>query len=169
MGKSITELKLTPYMTAIAERTFCVCKGLTSVVIPEGITEIGGGVFSECSNIETVRFPTTLTAIGSAAFNACTSLYDISTLQYTHVVNAGNDLFMDCKNIEEAILPETLEVLGIVTSINARGTTFRGCTKLKHVVIKSKNLLTIGSGCFGNCDLLKTAGPIGGNYDIEYA
>ena len=51
-----------------------------------------------------------------------------------------------------------------VTSIGDEA--FDGCTSLRKVVFKNKELIL--SGNFTNCPLLKTAGPIGGNYNIEY-
>ena len=162
---SIVDLKLTPYMTTIAQNAFTACKGLTRVVIPEGMVSINNEAFDECYNVKEVVFPTTLEYIGSTSFGSMLNLEDISTLENTSVKVINADAFISCRKIREAILPETIEQLGGVS----RGVVFRDCSNLSHVVIKSKSLSAIGTGNFGGCPKLTSAGPIGGDYSIEYA
>ena len=161
----IVVLKLTPYMTTIAQNAFTACRGLTRVVIPEGIVSVNNEAFDECYNVKEVVFPTTLEYVGSTSFGSMLNLEDISTLENTSVTVINADAFISCGKIREAILPETLEQLGGVS----RGVVFRDCSNLSHVVIKSKSLSAIGTGNFGECPKLTSAGPIGGDYSIEYA
>ena len=162
----ITNLKLTPYMTAIADGAFAATRGITELTIPEGITSIGYVSFQECTKLTKVNFPATLTMIGSEAFKACSKLKDILSLEHTKLREVNDDAFIDCTSIDKVILPETLVRLGWADS---RGMVFRGCNSLSKVIIKSKGLVTMGQGNFCGCPLLKTAGPIGSGCNIEYA
>lgn len=56
-------------------------------------------------------------------------------------------------------LPDALESIGQCA--------FSGCEKLKHVTIP-EDVDTMGQNAFRDCPLLKTAGPAGGKYDIEF-
>ena len=78
----------------------------------------------------------------------------------------NEEAFIDCASIDKVVLPETLVRLGWADS---RGMVFRGCNSLSKVIIKSKDLVTMGQGNFCGCPLLKTAGPIGSGCNIEYA
>ena len=162
---SISNLRLTPYMTSIASAAFESNKLLTSLVIPEGISSIDSYAFESCSNIETITFPTTLTSIRSTAFGNCSSLKKAIGFGDTKVTTMGDDVFISCLNLEEIILPETLRSMGS----NIRGCIFRYDSSLKHVVIKSSILNVMGPGTFGGCSSLKSAGPIGSGADIEFA
>ena len=71
---SIVDLKLTPYMTTIAQNAFTACRGLTRVVIPEGIVSVNNEAFDECYNVKEVVFPTTLEYIGSTSFGSLLNL-----------------------------------------------------------------------------------------------
>ena len=162
-------------MTSIAQNAFTANKNLTEVIIPEGILRVNSEAFDECSNITKVVFPTTLEYIGGTAFASMINLEDISTLKDTRVTIIEADAFSDDSNLREVILPETLIQLGGYIFYDdrgieqRRGVVFRNCRNLSHVVIRSKSLIYVGSGNFGGCPLLTSAGPIGGNYSIEYA
>ena len=90
---SIVDLKLTPYMTTIAQNAFTACRGLTRVVIPEGIVRVNNEAFDECYNVTEVVFPKTLEYIGSTSFGSMLNLEDISTLENTSVKVINADAF----------------------------------------------------------------------------
>ena len=108
----ITNLKLTPYMTAIADGAFAATRGITELTIPEGITSIGYVSFQECTKLTKVNFPSTLTMIGGEAFKACSKLKDILSLEHTKLREVNDDAFIDCTSIDKIVLPETLVRLG---------------------------------------------------------
>lgn len=67
------------FLSAISDDTFNGCKGLTSIVIPEGITSIGSMAFKDCDQITTVSIANSVTQIGSQAFSGvsinCNSIF----------------------------------------------------------------------------------------------
>ncbi len=61
-------------VTAIGERAFRYCSGLTSVHIPESVTEIGYCAFEGCAGLTSVDIPGSVKAIGDWAFSGCAGL-----------------------------------------------------------------------------------------------
>lgn len=61
-------------VTAIGERAFAGCDGLTSVTIPKGVTSIAFGAFDFCSNLTSVVIPKTVKEVGAWAFSGCSGL-----------------------------------------------------------------------------------------------
>lgn len=57
-------------VTAVDDRAFQNCTGLTAITIPEGVTRIGRLAFMGCTALESISLPTTLTVLGSYAFTA---------------------------------------------------------------------------------------------------
>ena len=59
-------------VTVIAQRAFVSCKGLNSIVIPEGVTTIAGEyAFHGCSNLSRITIPSSMTNIGDGSFYNC--------------------------------------------------------------------------------------------------
>lgn len=71
----------------------------------------------------------------------------------------GRAAFADCYKLENVSIPNTVETIGEYA--------FRYCSSLNKIIIPS-SVLTIGSNVFQGCDALKSAGPIGGSYNIQY-
>ena len=65
-------------VTVIAQRAFVSCKGLNSIVIPEGVTTIAGEyAFHGCSNLSRITIPSSMTNIGDGSFYNCSSISDV--------------------------------------------------------------------------------------------
>ena len=65
-------------VTVIAQRAFVSCKGLNSIVIPEGVTTIAGEyAFHGCSNLSCITIPSSMTNIGDGSFFNCSSISDV--------------------------------------------------------------------------------------------
>ncbi|MBQ6190295.1 MAG: Ig-like domain-containing protein, partial [Bacteroidaceae bacterium] len=51
-------------VVAIGERAFCMCEGLTSVILPPTIVSIGKSAFAWCSTLKFLTFPENVKSIG---------------------------------------------------------------------------------------------------------
>ena len=66
-------------LTAIKSSTFGYCRGLTTLVIPEGVTSILGssfdwyGAFYQCSSLKSILIPNSVNYIDVYAFNGCSA------------------------------------------------------------------------------------------------
>ena len=186
---SITKLTFTPYITEIASSAFESCSDLTEIIMPTNIVDIGDQAFAGCSKLSgDLVFPKTLSRLGnyvfqstsatSADFSACEKLTKIGIADFIYcnflkkiafppnLMQISQDAF-EVTALEEVILPETLQLLGTWNGSELSGYAFAGCSNLKHVVISSK-LSQIGPMTFSNCPLLTSAGPLGGDYAIEF-
>ena len=63
---------------AIYEFAFSVCRGLTSVTIPDSVTSIENHAFEGCSSLTSVTIPDSVTSIGMDAFRGCGSLTSVT-------------------------------------------------------------------------------------------
>ena len=81
-------------VTAIGERAFSGCSGLTSVIIPEGVTSIGEDAFSGCSGLTSINIPNSVKGILGGAFSGCSGLSSISIPNSVTYICGG--AFEDC-------------------------------------------------------------------------
>jgi len=68
-------------VTMIGEEAFKDCKGITSVIIPEGVKEIGAKAFDGCKNLSSVVIPTSLTYLSRECFMSCYKLTDVKGME----------------------------------------------------------------------------------------
>ena len=76
------------------------------------------------------------------------------------VTSIGNTAFLYNDELETVQLPSTLTRIG--------GGAFFKLPKLRKVNIPS-SVTEVGNLAFAQCDMLETAGPAGGNYNVEIA
>lgn len=131
----------------IASGAFYNCKGLKSVVIPEGVTYIGekytngevpNGAFEGCTNLKEIVFPESVVSIGNLAFADCTSLIHINLPKQLKEIANGS--FYNCTSLSEISIPKTLKVL----------TGFAKCSNLKKIDIPN-TVIEIGIQAFQDC------------------
>ena len=153
----LTSVNIPSSVTRIENSTFENCSSLTSITIPESVTTIGNYVFSGCSSLVSVTIPSSVTTIGEYAFNNCSKLTSVTIP--SSVTTIGENAFYKCSGLTSITIPEG------VTSIG--NYAFSGCSNLTSVTIPS-SVTTTGDNAFKDCSKLKTAGPIGGGYNIEF-
>ncbi len=127
---------------------------LESIRIPDSIIEIKGSIVIGTKNVEIICNPNTYA--------------DYYATKYNYKNCRENELLLYSPepNLKEVIIDDKFYKL--------QNRAFMNCKDLKKVVL-SKNLYEIAEnsqvradGPFNECELLKTAGPIGSNCDIEY-
>ena len=149
------------------------CRFLASVVISEGIEGIGYDVFENCINLEKVTIPSSVNVIGGSnlidgPFGGCPKLQTAGPIGSGSNIEFGWDdeiprfAFAQCSSLTKVVIPESINKVG--------GYAFYDCTNLTKVILYKNTVLSTGSTggvSFDSCMLLKTMGPIGGDYNIE--
>ena len=166
-------------VTAIDDRAFNVCSGLTSLRLPNTLRTIGQGAFSACTSLGYVKIPEGVEFIGDAAFYGCASLLMMQLP--ASVSHIGREAFARCSRLERITVDERNEHYKAVDGVlynkvgitllafpGGKGETFHvpadvneicasafmGCTKLKHVTV-SNGVTSIGDAAFYGCDVLQ--------------
>lgn len=116
------------------------------------------GWYSYKDKIKKVEIREGITSIGDSAFSWCDCLEYITIPD--SVTEIGTDAFWYCKSL--------ITVSGGSKLKKIYSDAFGNCTQLKSIIIPASVEKIGGRGIFIGCENLKTAGPIGGNYDIEY-
>ncbi|MBR9937643.1 leucine-rich repeat protein [Oscillospiraceae bacterium Marseille-Q3528] len=135
-----------------------------NVNIPAGIETIGREAFQNCGNIRKVIIPESIQSILNGAFDGCLLLKtagktgsdcDIEIGWKTNIPSPVVSLFQYCERVE---LPEGIKEIGAYT--------FSSADKLEKLIIHGE-LEAISNNAFSQCELLKTAGEIGSDCNIE--
>ena len=126
-------------ITSIGDYAFDLCRGLTSVTIPNSVTSIGASAFGDCSGLTSVTIPDGVISIGDYAFDKCSGLTNITIPD--SVISIGEFAFGDCSGLISVTIPDS------VTSIKG---TFYGCSGLTSVTIPD-GVISIGDYVFAYC------------------
>ena len=127
-------------VTAIGERAFEDCSGLTSIVIPEGVTSIGKWAFDGCSSLKSITIPGSVTDMASTAFN--NTLWLTSKQAENPLVVVNNILINGKKATGVVTIPEGVTSIGI--------SAFQSCTGLTGIEIP-ESVTSIGDQAFYGC------------------
>ena len=140
----LTDITLSEGIETIGENVFFYCAKLESVVLPDSVTSLGGAIFEGCKALKSVKFPRGITKIPGGTFRYCSSI-DRMELPET-VTSIGMYAYAET-SIESVCLPERITKL--------ENSVFRGCKKLKSVVIEG-DIGKIYSNTFENCNALES-------------
>lgn len=138
---SITSNGKTYAVTAIGDRAFNNCWGLSSVTLPNSIETIKDWAFSYCS-LNAIEIPNSVSTIRDAAFQGAL-LTSVSIPN--SVTSLGYNAFLGCEQMESVSIPNSVKSIG--------SQAFRYCTKLKSVSIPN-SMTGIEWGTFSGCESL---------------
>ena len=127
-------------VTAIGDRAFFGCSGLTSITLSESITTIGERAFRGCTGLTRINIPNTINSIGANAFQGCTGLITATYPSGASSIGAG--IFSNCSGLMSIDLPRS------TTSIVENA--FLGCSGLTSIYIP-QTVSSIGEGAFAQC------------------
>ena len=133
-------------------------KDAQQITIPAWLKEIRAGACRGCESLASVKIPAGVKSIGERAFENCRSLTNI--LIPDSVEDIDNGAFSGCCSLESVTIPKGVKRIG--------AGCFSNCSKLTKVEILNGKAY-IDDGAFSGCEELKSAGPLGGEYDLEFA
>ncbi|MBR5128170.1 MAG: leucine-rich repeat protein, partial [Roseburia sp.] len=185
---ALTEVTIPDSVTEMGGSVFYACSGLKEIVLPSGIEEIGRYTFAYCSALTNITIPNSVITIGDNAFEECSVLTGITIPD--GVTYIGEYAFSGCSKLVSICVPAGAQLGSYLfegcgfTSAGPVGSgcgyeyewtetipeyAFYGCEQLTNFQI-AESIKKIESGAFSyNTKKLKTVGPVGGGYDIEYA
>ena len=132
-------------VTAIGNRAFYACAGLTCITIPASVTTIGEWVFTECSGLISVTISDSVTSIGGYAFQDCTGLTNV-TLPNS-VTSIGTAAFAYCVSLTSVTIPDSITIL--------EDKMFYKCSGLQSVTIPD-SVTSIDGVAFNYCSNLQS-------------
>lgn len=143
-------------VTAIGERAFSGCSGLTSIVIPDGVTSIGEGPFEYCLNLTKITVSSDnknyqsidgnlYSKDGKTLIQYACGKTDTSFTIPNSVTSIGGRAFAGCSSLTSIEIPDS------VTSIG--DWAFSNCVSLTSIEIPN-NVTSIGNCVFAACSSL---------------
>lgn len=136
-------------VTAIGEKAFLSCKGVTGITIPNSVTIIGDRAFSYCTKLSDISLPNSIKTIGGYAFNNCESLTTITIPENVTTIREG--AFSGCTNLAKYIFNATNMTSAVGEFEYGISEIFYGCNKLTTIII-GNNVKTIPSYAFWQCN-----------------
>ncbi|MCQ2288126.1 MAG: leucine-rich repeat protein [Muribaculaceae bacterium] len=127
-------------VTAIGDRAFGDCSGLTSINIPNSVSSIRNYAFYNCSGLTSINIPNSVTSIGNYAFFQCSGLTSINIPN--SVTSIGGDAFFHCSGLTSINIPNSVSSIGDYA--------FSGCSGLTSVTIGG-SVSSIGDYAFFQC------------------
>lgn len=153
--QSLSSVYIGEAVTAVEQRAFSNCLGLTSVVFDNTrISSLGEYAFSGCNSLSTVVLPENLEEIGAYAFISCA----ISSIELPESLKKIGDYAFGDTRLEEVTLPQNLMSVGVFA--------FESCQNLYSVTIMSGQT-AIGEYAFNYCSSLMLVNNYG-KLDLEY-
>ena len=128
----------------------------TEVVI-SGFSEIGYDAFYNKSNMNKVTIQDSVITIDNLAFYGCSNLTSITIPD--SVISIGRRAFEGCSSLTNVTIPDS------VTTIEQYA--FAKCSNLTKITIPN-SVTNMEFNVFSDCPGLVTAGPIEGEYNIEF-
>ena len=136
---------------------FCLCTGLTTMVIPASVSSIGR-VFDNCTELVCVEFKNGTSNLQLfSTFCSCTKLKRVKLPDNLKVLSTA--CFSGCSALETINLPEGLTEIGLQC--------FRNCTALGKITIP-ESVTSVGYYCFVGCTNLSRVTFINNNENTWY-
>lgn len=138
-------MKIPSKVTHIANGTFYLCSGLTSIDIPSGVISIGREAFYGCCGLTSIVIPSGVTSIAYGAFWGCSGLTSIDIP--SGVTSIEQRTFTDCSGLTSIVIPSG------VTSIG--GDAFDDCYNLTSFYSYRPDPVAVDSNVFSGIDANK--------------
>ena len=132
-------------VTALGDKCFYNCCGITSITIPEGVKTLGNKCFYHCCGMKTIKIPTTVTSLGKECFQACWVILEIK-VPYG-VTSLSSECFSNCHKLTSLSIPSS------VTSIEYM--CFFNCKSLSSITLPT-SIKNMGYNCFWDCPSLSS-------------
>ena len=125
-------------VTALGDKCFSYCSGLTSITIPSSVTRLGYSCFEDCTALTSIDIPSSVTSLGDNCFLGCSRLTGIDIP--STVTTLGSGCFSYCSGLTSIDIPST------VTSLGKQ--CFYGCTGLLSIICENPNPPSVGFRAF---------------------
>ena len=185
--KNLVSVSFPETLVAIYSHGFASCSSLEGVSFPHSLTTVDNMAFWNCNHIKKLTVCANITEIGNYAFGHNKNIKTAGPIgggydyEFGWTKEIPGNAFSGCDRLTGVVFPEGLTKIGYsafyactklsglvipdtVTSIGVGA--FSSCGKLSSIVIPAS--VTEIESVFGGCISLKTAGPIGGNYDLQF-
>ena len=141
--RGLTSVTIPNSVTSIGASAFGDCSGLTSVTIPDGVISIDSGTFYGCSGLTSITIGNSVTSIGASAFSDCSGLTSITI--GNSVTSIGDSAFSGCSGLTSVTIPNSVTPIG--------NSAFKGCSGLTSITIPN-SVTSIGYSAFSGCSRL---------------
>ncbi len=141
---------------SLGDRAFKGCKKLKSVKVPEGLEKIGKGTFRDCESLKKMELPNSVRTIGKKAFKNCKSMkkFTLGTASKKNTKSSNKKLALrfgttvakvsiGASALENCVDLRSVVINSQVTKIG--NSTFRYCTQLRKMLVKSLKLQKVGN------------------------
>ncbi len=127
-----TEISAIPNsVTAIGNKAFKNCIGLTSITIPNSVTTIGDQAFAGCSGLTSIALPNSVTAIENKAFYGCHNLTTVTIPNSIKTI--GDETFRSCGSLTSITIPNSVTFIG--------QNAFLECRSLDSINVNAENIV----------------------------
>lgn len=141
---------------SLGDRAFKGCNKLKSVKVPEGLEKIGKGTFRDCESLKKMELPNSVRTIGKKAFKNCKSMkkFTLGTASKKNTKSSNKKLALrfgttvakvsiGASALENCVDLRSVVINSQVTKIG--NSTFRYCTQLRKMLVKSLKLQKVGN------------------------
>ena len=142
--RDIKDIHLPNSLVRIGDGAFQDC-GLGDITIPDGVVNVGRRVFYDCKNLISVILPSNIVELPQEFFAGCVKLVQVAVPQKLKII--GRESFKGCTNLETITIPQRVKRI--------EDYAFGGCISLNDIDIP-ESVTEIGEGAFSGCKSFRT-------------